>query len=194
MENNEAVKHDEGKPRYDLIPPFALDLVAQVMTYGATKYGERNWEKGLKPERLFAALMRHSWAWMRGETIDPETNLPHLAHAAASVMMLIDTLHKERQLGMTYKEFLDKLGPEIPNEDLAKYLSVSTKLLDVPLETLNPTREGRQQAQEQIVDMNTTQQMPVDVLKGYNFDRPEPNPDLMPPIIASTPLKKRGPL
>lgn len=130
MENNGAVKHDEGKPRYDLIPPFALDLVAQVMTYGATKYGERNWEKGLKPERLFAALMRHSWAWMRGETIDPETNLPHLAHAAASVMMLIDTLEKEWQVwdGAARCEESDiaKLGPEIPNEVLAEFLKESS--------------------------------------------------------------------
>lgn len=131
MENDEAVKYDEGKPRYDLIPAIGLDYVAQVMTYGATKYGERNWEKGLEPGRLFAALMRHSWAWMRGEIDDPESKLPHLAHAAASVMMLIDTVHKSGSLSLSvsYKQVMEKLGPEIPNEDLNAYLSVDRNLV-----------------------------------------------------------------
>lgn len=168
MENNGAVKHDEGKPRYDLIPPFALDLVAQVMTYGATKYGERNWEKGLKPERLFAALMRHSWAWMRGETIDPETKLPHLAHAAASVMMLIDTLQKDQQKGMTHGEFISKLGPEFPNEVLAEYMGKGVEVTGDPLQELEATRTIKRLQQDKAMD-------------------------LLPPTYVA-PTKKRGPL
>lgn len=84
-----AIKHDAHKPRYDLIPPEALDAFVQVLTYGAEKYEDRNWEKGMPWGRFFAACMRHLWAWWRGETNDPETGLPHLAHACCCIMFLL---------------------------------------------------------------------------------------------------------
>ena len=85
----EGVKHDDGKARYDLLPPDALDAIAQVFTYGAAKYADRNWEGGMAWGRLFAAMMRHCWAFWRGEDVDPESGLPHLAHAGACVLMLL---------------------------------------------------------------------------------------------------------
>lgn len=85
----EGVKHDIGKPRYDLLPPDAMDAIAQVFTYGAAKYADRNWEGGMAWGRLFAAMMRHCWAFWRGEDVDPESGLPHLAHAGACVLMLL---------------------------------------------------------------------------------------------------------
>lgn len=51
--------------------------------------GERNWEKGLAWGRLSGALLRHLWAWMRGEERDPESGLPHLAHMACCALMLL---------------------------------------------------------------------------------------------------------
>lgn len=57
--------------------------------------GERNWEKGLAWGRLSGALLRHLWAWMRGEERDPESGLPHLAHmACCALMLLASTLRK----------------------------------------------------------------------------------------------------
>ena len=87
--NEVANKLDTGKPRYDLLPPDALEEVAIVFTYGAKKYGDRNWEKGMIWGRWFSATMRHLWAWARGEELDPETGYSHLAHAAASLLMLL---------------------------------------------------------------------------------------------------------
>lgn len=83
------IKHDTHKPRYDLIPPEALEAIAQVLTYGADKYEPRGWEKGARWGRYFAACMRHLWAWWRGEGDDPESGLPHLAHAACCVCFLL---------------------------------------------------------------------------------------------------------
>ena len=42
-------KDDDGKLRYDLIPPLALEEVVRVLTFGAEKYGPNNWRavKGL---------------------------------------------------------------------------------------------------------------------------------------------------
>jgi hypothetical protein len=82
------VKHDQGKPRYDLIDPWALDMLARVYTYGANKYAARNMEKGCDWSRYFAAAMRHMWAWWRGENLDAESGLPHLIHAAWSLFTL----------------------------------------------------------------------------------------------------------
>lgn len=84
----EGMKYDAGKPDYSLFSPAALDGTAQVLTMGAAKYGRRNWESGILYGRIFAACMRHLWAWWNGEEIDPESGLSHLHHAACNVMML----------------------------------------------------------------------------------------------------------
>lgn len=82
-------KFDEGKARYDLVPPEGIHGVAQVLTYGASKYGDRNWERGIEYGRLFAATMRHMWSWWRGEVFDRESGHSHLAHAATNIFMLM---------------------------------------------------------------------------------------------------------
>ena len=78
----EGRKDDDGKARFDLLPPDALWEVVRVYTFGAGKYGDRNWEKGIRWGRVFAAICRHLFAWWLGERHDPETGLSHLAHAA----------------------------------------------------------------------------------------------------------------
>lgn len=91
---NEGVKHDEGKPRYDLYPPEAMDGTVRVLTFGAKKYGDRNWEKGLKYSRVFRALMGHLWAFWRMEENDAETGESHLHHAACCLAFL-QTYHAQ---------------------------------------------------------------------------------------------------
>lgn len=84
----EGRKDDTGKLRFDLIPPEALEGLARVLTFGAGKYTPRNWEKGMAWGRVFGALMRHLWAWWRGEDKDPETGFSHLDHAACCIAFL----------------------------------------------------------------------------------------------------------
>lgn len=74
-----GVKFDEGKARFDLIPPEPLFEVAKLYAMGARKYSDRNWEKGLSWGRVFAAMMRHAWNWWRGEQFDPVDGQHHLA-------------------------------------------------------------------------------------------------------------------
>ncbi len=85
-----GVKFDAGKVRYDLIPADSLHKLAEVYTFGASKYDDENWRKGFSWKRVFAAVMRHSWAWFRGEDLDPESGLPHLAHAAWGLFTLMN--------------------------------------------------------------------------------------------------------
>lgn len=93
---NVGVKHDQGKLSYDLFPK-SLANVAEVFTIGAGKYAPRNWENGLAWGRVFAALMRHAWAWWWGEKYDPVDKQHHLASVAwcALVLMEFETTHPE---------------------------------------------------------------------------------------------------
>lgn len=93
----EGVKFDEEKIRYDLIPPEFEKAVAEVLTFGAKKYGDRNWEKGFNWGRAYAALRRHLNAWNSGEKNDPETGLSHLHHAACNMAFLVT--FEERNIG-----------------------------------------------------------------------------------------------
>lgn len=87
--NEPGKKYDSGKPRYDLLPPDVLAEVVKIITDGAEKYGERNWEAGMSWSRPFAAAMRHLWAFWDRQNIDPESGSPHLAHAIVNLMFLL---------------------------------------------------------------------------------------------------------
>lgn len=80
-----GLRSDEGKPRYDLIPPEFMDALAIHYAQGSKKYSERNWERGMPWSKCFGPLMRHAWAWMRGETFDADPKLPdyHAHHMVA---------------------------------------------------------------------------------------------------------------
>jgi hypothetical protein len=81
-------KYDKGKVRYELLPPAFIEAVAKVLTYGAAKYDDDNWLK-IDKERYYGALMRHIIAWRKGENLDRESGLPHLAHAACNLLFLM---------------------------------------------------------------------------------------------------------
>jgi len=78
------------KPRLELVPWAAVDEIAQVLTFGAAKYDANNWCRGARWGRYFAALCRHIFAWWRGENLDPETGLSHLAHAGCCLLFLME--------------------------------------------------------------------------------------------------------
>lgn len=83
-----GVKYDKQKPRWDLLPLATVEEVVRVLTYGATKYPPDNWKKVKPKERYLAAALRHLAAWQRGEKLDKESGLTHLAHATCSLLFL----------------------------------------------------------------------------------------------------------
>jgi hypothetical protein len=92
---SEGVKHDQDKLRMDLIPVSGINAVAETLTHGAKKYGDRNWENGLLYSRVYAALLRHLTAWWGGEDIDSESGLSHLSHVATNAFFLVELSNKE---------------------------------------------------------------------------------------------------
>lgn len=86
----EGKKYDNGKIRYDLIPPECLEAIAKILTFGAIKYGSNNWQN-LEDfnNRYYSAAERHIQARRKGEKIDPESGLPHSAHAVVNLIFLL---------------------------------------------------------------------------------------------------------
>lgn len=106
-----GVKYDQGKPQFGLISSRFLRRLAEVLTFGAKKYAAHNWRKGMATSRYYDALQRHLTAWNDGEDLDPESGLPHLAHAACCLMFLSETVEVRPDLDDRYKH--GKTGDEL---------------------------------------------------------------------------------
>ena len=116
-------KHDAGKARYDLIPPGVLHDLARVLTHGAEKYAPGNWMRVAEPEaRYYAAMMRHLEAWRMGLVVDPESGLPHLAHALCCLVFLAAFSSGEARLaaGAQREHQVDAAGEVTAHDTLAR--------------------------------------------------------------------------
>ena len=87
-----SAKNDrqDHKLRWELLPLDLVEQVVAVYTFGAEKYAENSWQNLPDGYRRYkAALLRHLTAYDKGEVLDPESNLPHLAHAAWNALALL---------------------------------------------------------------------------------------------------------
>lgn len=80
------------KPGLSAIPCQPLFELGLAMTDGACKYRRHNYRiAGVRASIYYDAAMRHLMKfWDLGEDIDPESGLPHLAHAMACLTILRD--------------------------------------------------------------------------------------------------------
>lgn len=118
--SNSGIKYDTGKPRLELLPPsywevprslVSIDLASwyfyghdlpsvdydptPVLAYGANKYADHNWYRGLAWGRIVGAAHRHANEWRDGawrardlDELDAESGLPHGAHLACCLLFL----------------------------------------------------------------------------------------------------------
>ena len=103
-----------------LWPESATVLGTLGLLEGALKYGRGNWrEAGVRASIYKDALERHVSAWFEGEEKDPDSGLPHLAHALACLAIIVDAqmcgkLVDDRQYnGEGYRKFVDRYTPEV---------------------------------------------------------------------------------
>lgn len=85
---NLGKRYDTGKLRYDLIHPKALKGMVEILTFGAEKYDDRNWEKGMAWSKIIAPLKRHLAAIEAGEDYDPESGKLHIDHVQCNAHFL----------------------------------------------------------------------------------------------------------
>lgn len=88
--------------------------IAVGMLEGARKYGRHNWrDEGARASTYWDAALRHLFKWYEGEDIDPDSGLPHIVKAMASLYVLRDA--------MIHGNWVDDRPPALPTgwyEDL----------------------------------------------------------------------------
>lgn len=102
MASEPGYKADAGKARWDLVPLDSLAGAVDVLTDGAVKYADRNWEEGMRYGRVYASLMRHLVAWFQCEEQD-ESGHHHLDHVVANALMLSSIVKRDK-----YKDWDDR--------------------------------------------------------------------------------------
>jgi hypothetical protein len=85
-----GIKFDGEKLRWDLLPWEEVSEIVDILTFGAKKYADNNWQHvPNRRTRYFAASMRHLTKWFMGERLDPESGRNHLAHALCCILFLL---------------------------------------------------------------------------------------------------------
>ena len=92
-----ALKFDDGKLPYHLVPPGTTIAIARVLAFGGAKYAVENWRKGFDWHRLHDGIWRHLTQFWLGEEHDRESGEPHLAHLLCMAAFLYE--HWEQGLG-----------------------------------------------------------------------------------------------
>jgi hypothetical protein len=130
----------EGKGRYDLIPPIPLDRIGKHYENGAKKYGDNNWMKGIPLKSFLDSALRHLHKWEMG-MYDED----HLAAALFNIMGLI---HTEELIdhGILSKELddIERVFPKTGRADVT-LMALEEALGYCPHKALKPdsTRDRR---------------------------------------------------
>jgi len=83
-----GLRFDDNKSRVDLIPVGPLLELGKLYLEGAKKYSDRNWEKGMDYNKMYASALRHLYKWWDGEDFDEETGAHHLDAVSFSILAL----------------------------------------------------------------------------------------------------------
>jgi len=90
------MKHDKGKADISLIPPEVLLEIAEVLQFGADKYGRDNHRVDghkTKWSRTYASIQRHLNDFWSGKDLDSESGKKHLAHAITQCVILLTQIN-----------------------------------------------------------------------------------------------------
>lgn len=83
-----AKRFNKGKSRWSLVDFDAFVPMVQVLEFGAEKYDAHNWKRGLNTTGICESMLRHIFAYMAGEDIDPESGISHIGHIQCNAMFL----------------------------------------------------------------------------------------------------------
>ena len=84
----QALRYNQGKLQWSIVDFDSLEGLVRVLEYGAAKYAPDNWKKGMPVTQVSESLMRHLFAFLRGEDVDPESGCRHISHVMCNTMFL----------------------------------------------------------------------------------------------------------
>ena len=91
----QGLRYNDDKRKWSLVDFESLEPMVEVLEYGAAKYAPDNWKKGMPIKEVCESLLRHTFAFMKGEDEDPESGLTHIGHMQCNLMFLAYNLkHK----------------------------------------------------------------------------------------------------
>lgn len=77
--------------RYSLLPGRALAEVVDAFAHGAAKHAPGDWATRGDTDHYYDKAMRHLEAYrVRGEELDAESGVHHLAKAAADLLIMLE--------------------------------------------------------------------------------------------------------
>lgn len=89
-----ATREKKDAIPYDLVPYQEMtDAFVRVAEFGAKKYDAWNWSLGLKRVQILSSLLRHTFAYLRGEERDRESGLLHTDHILWNAAVLSHNVH-----------------------------------------------------------------------------------------------------
>ncbi len=83
-----ADRYNKGKIKWSLVDFESLEDMVRVLEFGAKKYAPNNWKKGLHTTEIIDSLLRHLFAYQRGEENDQESGISHIGHVLCNAMFL----------------------------------------------------------------------------------------------------------
>lgn len=83
-----GLRYNTGKLKWSLVSWKALGPMVRVLMFGAEKYDDHNWKKGLNWTEILESMQRHMNAFIDGEDDDPESKLSHVGHILCNAMFL----------------------------------------------------------------------------------------------------------
>lgn len=123
----EGLRYNKGKLDFTQLSPIAQACESLVFMYGAVKYKKNNWKNfksdpEVAKEEFLQCALRHIDAIRRGEEFDPESKMPHAAHAVWNLNRMIDiSFYGHAAHGKDGKDLyhqpLKQPLPEIPTLD-----------------------------------------------------------------------------
>jgi hypothetical protein len=125
-----------------LFPQTATILGTLGLLDGMLKYGRMNWRvAGVRASIYYDAALRHLFAWFEGEDFDPDSGLPHLAHAIACLAIIVDAgavgkLKDDRMYPGGYRKFINQMTPyvkqlkELHKDKNPKHYTIQDKVKD----------------------------------------------------------------
>jgi hypothetical protein len=94
----QADRFNEGKRQWALVDFESLEPMVEVLEFGAKKYSPDNWKKGLPVRSIVESLLRHIFAFLRGQDKDPESGISHIGHMMCNLMFLSYVMkHKKEE-------------------------------------------------------------------------------------------------
>jgi hypothetical protein len=122
-----------------LVPMVAVVWESLAFQEGARKYGEFNWRnRGVRRSVYCEAILRHTFALLAGEDIDPDSGLPHEAKIRACCAIMLDAAQTRDLIDDRFeKDMTPRLLKQLTAGD---YHAATRRITRAPASTLDEVR------------------------------------------------------